>query len=233
MPGFIIHLAEARRIVDVMKTEYGEDGLYELYERFALGCILPDITDDKEKTHFRPEWQKNLITKYPDIDLVLKAYEGKQLTPEDMGIITHLRMDQLYVERLWPEYFTFKDANGRETKVWADISYVDMKSGGRVPLNTFFSEEYFYGDYDVLNPSIIKNVQPEIPKGDIYVSDHIHIPGYDKVTGAMIDEALAAYCFNCTDMERDTRVFSYEVIMEFIDYCVRDMIEIIKKLKDK
>lgn len=85
MPGFIIHLAEARRIVDVMKTEYGEDGLYELYERFALGCILPDITDDKEKTHFRPEWQKNLITKYPDIDLVLKAYEGKQLTPEDMG----------------------------------------------------------------------------------------------------------------------------------------------------
>ena len=108
-----------------------------------------------------------------------------------------------------------------------------MKSGGRVPLNTFFSEEYFYGDYDVLNPSIIKNVQPEIPKGDIYVSDHIHIPGYDKVTGAMIDKALAAYCFNCTDMERDTRVFSYEVIMEFIDYCVRDMIEIIKKLKDK
>ena len=85
----------------------------------------------------------------------------------------------------------------------------------------------------MLNPSIIKNVQPEIPKGDIYVSDHIHIPGYDKVTGAMIDKALAAYCFNCTDMERDTRVFSYEVIMEFIEYCVRDMIEILKKLKDK
>ena len=136
MPGFIIHLAEARRILDVMKTEYGEDGLYELYERFALGCILPDITDDKEKTHFRPEWQKNLITKYPDIDMVLRAYEGKQLTPEDMGIITHLRMDQLYVERLWPEYFTFRDANGRETKVWDDISYVDMKCGGRVPLKT-------------------------------------------------------------------------------------------------
>lgn len=233
MPGFIIHLAEARRIVDVMKTEYGEDGLYENYERFALGCILPDITDDKEKTHFRPEWQRRLITKYPDIGMVLKAYEGKPLAPEDIGIITHLRMDQLYVERLWPEYFTFRDVDGHETKVWDDISYVDMKDGRKVPLNTFFSSEYFYGDYDVLNPSIIKNVQPKIPRGKIYDSVHIHIPGYENVTGVMIDKALAAYCFECTDPGRDTRVFSYEVIMDFIDYCVKDMMDIIKKLKDK
>ena len=98
MPGYIIHLCEGRYIAD--KLHISKESQPELLNDFLLGCVLPDAVMDKALTHFRPEWQNDLITKYPDIDHILSEYPVEAMTPADLGILAHLMMDAAYVEEI-------------------------------------------------------------------------------------------------------------------------------------
>ena len=120
MPGYIIHLCEGRYIAD--KLHISKESQPELLNDFLLGCVLPDAVTDKALTHFRPEWQNDLITKYPDIDHILSEYPVEAMTPADLGILAHLMMDAAYVEEFWPQYFQFEAGDNTPTCVTRDMS---------------------------------------------------------------------------------------------------------------
>ena len=168
MPGYIIHLCEGRYIAD--KLHISKESQPELLNDFLLGCVLPDAVMDKALTHFRPEWQNDLITKYPDIDHILSEYPVEAMTPADLGILAHLMMDAAYVEEFWPQYFQFEAGDNTPTCVTRDIDHVrmhelSMQPEGRcIPFRDFFSEQFFYGDYNVTNPLFIRDFSPIIPK---------------------------------------------------------------------
>ena len=115
MPGYIIHLCEGRYIAD--KLHISKESQPELLNDFLLGCVLPDAVMDKALTHFRPEWQNDLITKYPDIDHILSEYPVEAMAPADLGILAHLMMDAAYVEEFWPQYFQFEADDNTPTCV--------------------------------------------------------------------------------------------------------------------
>lgn len=103
MPGFLMHLVEGEMILNNLKKQINISKTFT--EEFMLGCILPDVTSDKERTHFRSLYQKYQITKYPDMTAVYALYGNQELSPIDLGILAHLQLDASYVADFWQHFF--------------------------------------------------------------------------------------------------------------------------------
>ena len=162
MPGYMMHLCESEYILRRVTSIHGD--------LFRLGSVLPDAVTDKAQTHFHSSWQKDLITKYPDMSWIINKYPVCDMTAADLGALAHLHLDSLYVERFWPQFFRFEASDNRPTCVTSDIDHVRMTSRSMQPADTlipfkvFFSEEYFYGDYNVTNPVFMSDFSPSIPE---------------------------------------------------------------------
>ncbi len=171
MPGFLMHLVHGQMTLDELKKKYS---LSESFcHDFLLGSILPDITTDKELTHFRkyePPVGNHTIKKYPDADALKACYEATSqdapLNPLSLGILAHLYLDAMYVTDLWDGFFTFEDECGNTSTDTRKNLFVHMKETVQIiPLNTFFSKEFFYGDYDITNPYFLGKYAPKVPAG--------------------------------------------------------------------
>lgn len=220
MPGFLFHLIEGQMIID--KLNIDKTLSTDFIEGFMFGCIVPDATSNKELTHFRPLWQKELITKYPDMNYILKKYMNTKLSPCDLGILAHLQLDSLYVKEYWDKHFVFEAKDNSRTNVHKCIDHVRLLDRGTcIPYSEFFTDKYFYGDYDILNPLIYTKHKPYIPKEAEYPSDKISIiecRDYDK---AIISNYI--YGFEIADAIYDdseipeTKVLNYKSLIDFLD----------------
>lgn len=215
MPGYMMHLCEGNYILD--KLRHGGKLLSDDdANAFLLGCVLPDAVDDKELTHFRPSWQSCRITKYPDLDYVLSRYPTELMTPADIGIIAHLALDSHYVTDFWHDFFSFEDDCGRPTTITADIARVRLSGGSLVPLDVFFSRDYFYGDYDATNGLFIRDFRPVIPD----VTDvAITIAECRAFSASALSHDLrcfASYDALSSSEQTDTHVFTYEAMRDFV-----------------
>ncbi|MGN0395331.1 MAG: hypothetical protein ACI4EF_08205 [Coprococcus sp.] len=236
MPGYMFHLAEGQLILN--KLNISSDYSSSFIHDFMLGCSIPDATSNKDFTHFRPIWQKELITKYPDIDYFLNTYESRISTACDFGILAHLQLDNLYVASYWKEHFCFEDKTGHETLIHKNIHHVRMlKNNYCIPYNEFFSDKYFYGDYDICNPYIYNDVHPCIPN-DYHISpDKIHIAECKNYDEHMLSDDINKYvlsditqcdnlCINKPDsinsqhnqgMLTTPLIFPYESMLSFLE----------------
>ena len=133
MPGFLMHLVEGEMILNNLKKQINISKTFK--EEFMLGCILPDVTSDKERTHFRPLYQKYQITKYPDMTAVYALYG----------------------------------------------------------LADFFSDKWFYGEYDRINPVLNRQFHPFVPDHVSYRAEDIHIKECIPNDAGMIKKCLSAY----------------------------------------
>ncbi len=259
MPGFMLHLAEGQMILNKLnrinasdKSKQSKAGCRpiqtdtDFIHDFMCGCMIPDAISDKELTHFRPLWQKELITKYPDMDYIMDTYANIMSTACDFGILAHLHLDSLYVCSYWKQHFIFEDIHGTETTVHNDIHHVRLlRDNSRIPYNEFFSTKYFYGDYDILNPYIYKAVQPYIP--DVYdiPPEQIHIEECKKYNAAFLANCIKNYVLSDTrTMAGDTtkkyrapekspipktRIFPYDSILKFLDNTANEYIKLLKE----
>ena len=202
MPGFLMHLIEGEMIINKINTGVTSAADSRLLaikadpEQFLLGCILPDITDNKERTHFRPAWQKNLITKYPDLDYIRALYpDDAILSPADYGILAHLHLDTHYVTDFWPDYFTIENTAGNTCFDTRQPLYVHISSQPekKIPLAEFFSDRYFYGEYDRINPRLLKDFHPYIPEQITYQPELVHITECRPEDPSQITKALQTY----------------------------------------
>ena len=68
--------------------------------------------------------------------------------PVCRGYWLHLMVDKYFLRDYIPRVARFLNSEGKETQIRADVTWVEIqKSGERIPLELYLSEEYYYGDY--------------------------------------------------------------------------------------
>lgn len=225
MPGYLMHLAEGQMILNNFKKKKNKSFFKEINENdFLLGCILPDAVTDKDLTHFRPHSQKKQITKYPDISYVLETYLNQPLSSCDFGILAHLHLDALYVSEFWPKYFTFLDTNETYTNITSHIDHVKIyASKQHIPFKEFFSDTWFYGEYDILNPYIISTINPPIPVVPS-TPTNIHIRECMQIDQSFLKRILSTLSKEVSLIDNETRnihvlpnIFPKEDILKFLE----------------
>lgn len=147
-----MHLAEGKIIQELLAgTDILPEGGRALFE---AGLLLPDTKRKKEKytSHFWNDADMDKLAIAPDLGLFLAKYGSRLTEPVMMGYYAHLHLDWRFVEALWPRCFQFLDGEGRERILWDEIRQVRILSRDRVvPVNDFYSDAWYYGDYSRMN----------------------------------------------------------------------------------
>lgn len=187
MPGHIIHLAAASRVLELNPMDDNASN------EFLLGSIVPDMLErsNKKQSHF---WSDEGFVKFervPDLDAFCRKYGDRLTIPFVLGYYGHLYMDALFMKTSWKTHFTFYDKNRQPNDMFDEVAYVgyrkDIKDDIQVyPREEFFSNAYYYGDYDRVNPYVIRNYNVRIPKLPEVECAHVE----EVVLGAQ-DERMA------------------------------------------
>jgi hypothetical protein len=222
MPGYIIHLCHAHSILNELNIKKSE----QFYQDFLTGCLFPDATNNKELTHFRPSWQSDKITKYPDLSLVTDRFSLSHMTTCDFGILAHLMLDREYVANFWDDYFRFEDKSDNITTTTSQIHHVRMTdkslqpASSTIPFGTFFTREYFYGEYDATNSSLIQDYHVSMPL--IKPCSYTIIPP-DACDFSKLNNDIMAF-FYSPEKQCSSKIFPYEDIKELIARVTREFI---------
>lgn len=158
MPGYIMHMAEGTLILNAMEKKQTK----EWEEAFIVGNLLPDTKKKMEKvtSHF---WDPDTLEQMaiaPDLPRFLKKYGTKLEDPVLLGYYAHLYLDHQFVTEYWPGMVEFYDDEGRRKSKKEEITKAKLGITGEiVPRDTFFSDEYYYGDYTKLNNYFVQKYE--------------------------------------------------------------------------
>ena len=152
MPGYILHLTAAKMFWNNAKIK-------ELHNEndFYVGNLLPDATSDKKVSHFRnPEYYGNMI-EYPDLELFLKKYKNNLHDSCVLGYFFHLYVDRRYFKEYFPSQFELLNDELEFVVKMKDTTKIRVKRTGEILSRaTFFSDDYYYGDFTKMNNYLIK-----------------------------------------------------------------------------
>lgn len=173
MPGYVIHMAAASRLLE----EKGETNS-SFIDAFLLGNIIPDAMarDAKKESHFWDDETYKNLNRIPNIDAFMLEYGDSLEDPFVLGYYTHLLLDNLFVREYWSEHFDMLDKDMNQETLYDKVQYMRMKKAGIVYLREeFFSDSLYYGDYDRMYPYILERYNIQLPK-NIKELDGIRIP---------------------------------------------------------
>ncbi len=176
MPGYVMHLAEADMILAEIRRKRNLSEQWA--EHFLTGNLLPDtrLLTEKKISHFWNPDDLGLIAKAPDLSLFLEKYRPDMDDPVLLGYLTHLHLDARYVHNYWPRCLAFYNSAGQKETVADQVTEVEiLKTGLRMPPDTFFSPRYYYGDYGRMNGFFVSRY-------------HIHKPCWKDITDFHMDE---------------------------------------------
>lgn len=227
MPGFLIHMAEGSVILNLLAEHMNINEDFK--NKFIIGTVIPDGYENKHISHFHSKKQIDLITKYPDLSNILEKYRYAISSPYDLGILAHLHLDAVFVTEFWPKYFCFYDKKGSIEYRTKYIEYVNIFStNNRVLLKDFFSANYFYGDYDIMNSYLKKIFNPPIPASVKADRNDIHIDECQSYNESILENYLS----NLRKLPPkygipETRVFPYNDMVHFILTSGREFMKLI------
>lgn len=176
MPGYVMHLAEADMILEMLREKRPVSAQWE--EHFLTGNLLPDTRLRKEKrfSHFWNPKDAGLLAQAPDLDLFLGKYHPDLDHPVLLGYLMHLDLDARYVHNFWPRCMAFYDSEGKPEAMADKIAQVEIrKNGRRTSLEEFFSPDGYYGDYSQMNGFFVRKY-------------HIHTPEWKDICDFHMDE---------------------------------------------
>ncbi len=227
MPGFIMHLSEATLIL----KELNKTNDPEWQRAFMIGNLMPDTRLGKEKhtSHFWSDDHTDYIARAPQLEKFLGKYSSRLNEPMMLGYYAHLCLDERYVNHFWPTIFGFYDKDGIEEPRAAYIHHVKMhETGEEIPFERFFTEEYYYGDYNRCNQWFIDRYKLQIPIEDKTVEIHM-----DEVNGEDLKRVIGPMreiCAQCSrGDEANTKVFHINVLNGFIEDSADAFIQIVKE----
>lgn len=178
MPGYVIHLAVAEKLIDACnigkKTRlWPEDRLRseeDSINRFLLGSIVPDTKKGslKKESHFWSDETMSHFQRKPDLEAFLAAYGRDLSDPFVFGYYAHLYLDYKFVSEYWRSHFSFFDDNMQSTDAFDSVRWVKCAetlrdTGSPVPRERFFSEAYYYGDYSRMNDYVMQAYDIRMP----------------------------------------------------------------------
>ena len=163
MPGYILHLTAAKMCLDRLTYEDPEDPLCtdpKQQNDFYIGNLLPDTVTSREAkavSHFRDPAYKECMMEWPHPDRFIEKYSDRMGEAVYRGYLFHLYIDRCFFRDYIPEVAGFYDVHGKETGIRDEIAEVCLKkSGACVPLKSYLSEEYYYGDYTKMNTRLCR-----------------------------------------------------------------------------
>ncbi len=216
MPGYVMHLAEERMILDQLKAQMTVSDEWE--QRFRTGTLLPDtkLRDEKPLSHFWKPEEAHLLARSPDLDAFMEKYGDRLDDPLVFGYLAHLHLDGLYLQNFWPAFIRFDDARGNPETVREKVTDVlILKNGRHVPVNDFFSPRWYYGEYGKLNYYFVKRYGISLP--DWQHAGPCTIDEVNMEDLSMILSYVGAHLDNCRPGgEQRLQIFDLEAMNDFI-----------------
>lgn len=190
---------------------------------FLIGNLIPDATDNKDRTHFRNPVYKEKMMIYPDLHKFLDKYQSLLTDDSCLGYFFHLYIDRRFFKDYIPEVVEFYDSNGEITDIKSEVTKVLVrKTGVWIPGNEYLTEKYYYGDYTKMNTylaqrfHLVFDLNPEVKN-----------PGIEEVDYPAVKEVLASlkgYMNVPASAVRELTVFDVEDLIDFLHQAVHDFI---------
>jgi len=220
MPGYVIHLTEAKIILDILKRKSQRKGkaLNQWQEDFFYGSLLPDAGGriQKQNSHFWSEAEIGQIIMTPDIDRFLKKYDNvwKQC-PLYEGYLAHLHLDREFWKYYIKEQVEFLDADNKPTEYTENLKSVFIKRTDKViSPEEFFSKDYLYGDYTRLNKRLVQKYDLRIP---VYNKCHDNrIEEADNEDMCRVLSNLKLYIADSPENETELTILSLDTLEVFL-----------------
>lgn len=219
MPGYIIHLAEAKKILTQLEElpTFGEAKKERWRQEFLLGALLPDACADKRHTHFwAPNtWENRIVV--PDLAAFSEKYAIQKDEAWMMGYWAHLHLDLHFFRDYWDELLEFCDGEGKPAILRADAVQVWLKRQKKfIRTEDFFSEKYCYGDYTKMNVWFCEKYDLQVP---MYLPQQGRIPEeahYEKLPWLL--EKLNGYLRQSErEQNEETKIFDAQELDDFLE----------------
>ena len=226
MPGYILHLTAAKMCLDRLTYEDPEDPLCtdpKQQNDFYIGNLLPDTVTSREAkavSHFRDPAYKECMMEWPHPDRFIEKYSDRMGEAVYRGYLFHLYIDRCFFRDYIPEVAGFYDVHGKETGIRDEIAEVRLKkSGACVPLKSYMSEEYYYGDYTKMNTRLCRqfSLPAELKAG---ADPGIEEADYSGI-GRILDE-LERFRQVPESAVEDLKVFDLDGLIGFLQNVVLD-----------
>lgn len=212
MPGYILHITAAQMLFNKATTDLA----FINRDSFQFGNLIPDSVTDKTYSHFRHPSRQEKLMVYPDLDLFLNKYRQLLTDSSCMGYYFHLFIDRMYAKDYIPQIVSFHDKNGVEAFDRKEITHALIKRTKElVPIKTFFSDEYYYGDFTKLNTYLIQRF--DLSTNLIF---NVENPGITEVNYTDIDKIqnqLKEYVNIPIEATHSLRVFDIEHLLNHLD----------------
>ena len=223
MPGFILHMTAASLLMEQLETHPVSTRSIRSANDFLIGNLIPDATDNKDRTHFRNPVYKEKMMIYPDLHKFLDKYQNLLTNDSCLGYFFHLYIDRRFFKDYIPEVVEFYDSNGEITDIKSEVAKVLVrKTGVWIPGNEYLTEKYYYGDYTKMNTylaqrfHLVFDLNPEVKN-----------PGIEEVDYPAVKEVLASlkgYMNVPASAVKELTVFDVEDLIDFLHEAVHDFI---------
>ena len=168
MPGYIIHLTEAKLILECLKKMYDTRSVFsdQWTQCFFWGSLLPDAADktQKCKSHFWKEGQEEKILRFPQTEWFLEKYQTRLEDPVILGYYAHLYLDRMFFSDFLTAFVSFYDAAGNKTDRIPEVSWavIQKKSQKSRAFGIIFEGISVRGLYKI-KPVLIRKVSEGFP----------------------------------------------------------------------
>lgn len=226
MPGVYFHLCEAKLITHYILSApvtFPFTGKQGWQNDFTIGSVLPDAIprELKYKTHFWHPKDKGRVVIAPTVETWLHTYPDATQHPMLMGYLSHLHLDYLYFTRYLPRHVRFINETGKEESELASVTEAVLTSSGEhMPVQQFFSQDYFYGDYIRINPYLVEKYHLSLPAAPIgnWPVMETDFDTYKRFCLIFAKELTSEQRF------RPMRIFDREDFEQFLDRTARQFV---------
>lgn len=216
MPGFVLHMTAAKILTDSLPDNHKLNMDLDTHNTFCLGNLLPDMSMNKQSSYFQNPAHQNDVLQVPDLNIFLNKYLSRMSNPFYLGYFFHLYMDYTFLWDYLKNEIIYLDRSDQPTFKNDQVycAYIRSKKV-KLPMSTFLSDEYYYGDYTRISSYLIKKYQLSF---DFDLS--IETPHMDELPFENLPEfieKIKAYA-NSTDYSIDSlKVFDAKRLIHFID----------------
>lgn len=214
MPGYILHLTAAKFYLNQLPKMDPLRSSSRLRNDFYMGNLLPDAGKDKTLSHFRDPRFENRMIEWPRPEVFAAKYRDLLQDASCFGYWFHLQLDQWFLQEYLSGVVRFLDREEKETVIRSEVVWaVLQKTGERIPLEKYLSEEYYYGDYTKMNTWLSETFNLPL---DLEVPDNPGIEEVDYKGGQKVLKQLEEYRKVPAGAVRNLRVFEMEDLLAFL-----------------